>query len=125
MTMESGIEGTLTIITWPAYIGACNAQLGMPPFTIAEPIDDPVYERGQIFWTPVDDERQLIGRGRIILPPGHYTHYVYFQHPRKQEVLTGIAKMPHDVVFTEPRNVLDVDPIINTDLMLNSIESHP
>jgi hypothetical protein len=124
MTMESGIEGTLVIVTWPAYIGACDANLGMPPFTLSEPIDDPVYERGQIFWTPVNDDRQVIGRGRIILPPGRYTHYIYFQHPRKQE-LTGIAKMPYDVIFTQPRNILDVDPIINTDLNLNDINSAP
>lgn len=124
MTLASGIEGKLHMTVWPAYIGACNAQLGMPPFTIVEPIDDPVYQRGQIIWTPVKDERQIIGRGRITLPPGRYTHYLYFQHPCKQE-LSGITKMPHDIVFTERVNILDVDPIINTDLALNNTESSP
>lgn len=122
MSMESGGIGTLVFVTWPAYIGVCNARLGTPPFTLFEPIDDPVYQRGQIMWTSVEDERQIIGRGRIICPPGFYTHYIYFQHPRKQE-LSGIAKMPHDVRFTELVNILDVDPIINTDLQLNVTEA--
>ena len=123
MTANLGGDGKLGLTVWPVYIGVCNADLGMPPFIMAnEPSGDPHYQRGQITWEYRDN--QVVGRARIHCPKGRYTHYVYFQHPTDQ-LVTGIAKMPHDVVFTEAANILDVDPIINDDLALNIPQAPP
>lgn len=113
-------DGVLRMVVWPTYVGVASAGVhdgnGLP--AIVEPISDPVYERGQIVWTPVDDERQVIGRGRITCPPGEYTHFVYFQHPTDAR-LVGFTPMDHPVRFTEGVNVIDADPIINNDLQLS------
>lgn len=108
-------DGTLTVIVWPTYVGVAHGVNG----TAAEPIDHPDYHRGQITWTPVDDARQVIGRGRIHCPPGTYTHFVYYQHPTQMR-LVGSIQMDHPVTFTAPVTVLDVDPIENHDLRLAS-----
>jgi hypothetical protein len=122
MTSHLGGDGTLAMTAWPAYIGVCDARRGMPPFIVVEPIDDPNYERGQITWEYRDG--QIVGKARIHCPPGEYTHYLYFQHP-KEALVTGMVKMPHPVRFTHPTNVLDVDPIINEDLALNVPQAPP
>ena len=103
------------MVVWPVYIGAALAG-STPPFTLAEPHNGG-YERGTIVWTPVPDERQVIGRARILLPPGTYTHFLYFHHPSKPQVC-GVAQMDHPLVCTEPLTILDVDPILNQDLQL-------
>ena len=59
--------------------------------------------------------RQVVGRARIHCPPGTYTHFVYFQHPIPAAAC-GVAKMAHPLVFTDAATVLDVDPIVNSDL---------
>ena len=114
--------GTLGVIVWPVYIGAA-LEGTMPPHSINEPHNSG-YERGQIHWYPVDDERQIVGRATIILPAGTYTHFVYFKHPTLPAAC-GVAKLPHPLVFRAP-TVLDVDPIINSDLALATMGSvHP
>jgi hypothetical protein len=116
----SGV-GKLTAIIWPVYIGA--GMVGTtPPITLNEPIGDPVYERGQIMWTPVSDWRQVIGRARIMCPPGEYNYFLYFMHPKESNIV-GVMKMDHPVRFTDPINSLDVDPIVNSDLELNKVNT--
>lgn len=111
--MDFGNEGVLSVIVWPTYIGVSEGFNGV----ITEPIGHPDYERGQIMWTPVDDERQVIGRARILCPPGTYTHFLYFQHPTARK-LCGFIQMDHPAYFSEKVTVLDVDPIVNHDLRL-------
>ena len=106
-------DGVLTVVVWPTYVGVANGING----TAAEPIGHPNYERGQITWTPVEDERQVIGRARILCPPGTYTHFVYYQHPTQMR-LVGATQMDYPITFTAANNVLDVDPIENHDLQL-------
>jgi hypothetical protein len=108
-------EGVLSFIVWPTYIGVAYGVNG----TAAEPIGHPDYERGQITWTPVPDERQVIGRARILCPPGTYTHFVYYQHPTAMR-LVGVVQMDHPVTFIAAANVMDVDPILNNDLGLTA-----
>lgn len=114
--MESGIAGTLSFVVWPVYVGVCNAELGTPPLFVDEPINDEVYERGQITWAY--ENEKIVGRARVIVPMGFYTHLLYFQHPTKPE-LTGITKMLHPIRMTEIVNVIDVYPIVNDDTALN------
>ena len=116
-------EGTLGAIVWPTYIGvACEGVT--PPFSCDEPHNGG-YQRGQIIWTPVNDDRQVIGRARIMCPPGTYTHFVYFKHPSRPQAC-GVAKMAHPIRCTEPLTALDVDPIINDDLRLSRLGGiHP
>jgi len=109
-----GVDGTLSFVVWPVYIGAA-LEGTTPPFSIDEPINGG-YQRGTILWTPVDDRRQVIGRARILLPAGTYTHFVYFHHPTKRQAC-GVMQMDHPFVCTE-LTVLDVDPIENQDLQL-------
>lgn len=111
------IEGTLSAVVWPIYIGAA-LEGTTPPFSCEEPHNGG-YERGQIIWTPVSDDRQVIGRARIVLPPGTYTHFVYFLHPSRPQAC-GVAKMDHPFTCTEPVTYLDVDPIVNADMALLS-----
>jgi len=111
--VSGGGDGVLTPIVWPTYIGVASGING----TVTEPIGHADYERGQIFWTPVDDARQVIGRSRITCPAGEYNFFVYFQHPTARR-LVGFVEMDHPVRFTAPVNVLDVEPIENHDLQL-------
>lgn len=106
--------GEFTVVVWPTYIGVASGVNG----SVAEPLTHPDYQRGQIAWTPVDDARQVIGRGRIYCPPGTYTHFVYYQHPTQMR-LVGVQQMDHPVVFSQ-LTILDVDPIENHDLRLAS-----
>ena len=109
------IEGYLSVTVWPVYIG-CALEDSTPPHTLAEPHNGG-YERGTIVWTPVPDGRQVIGRARIVLPPGVYTHFLYFHHPSRP-ACCGVAKMDHPLTCTEPVTILDVDPILNSDMAL-------
>lgn len=120
--MTASGEGTLGLIVWPAYIGAVNAELGLPPFALAEPEVGEEYQRGQINWGYRDG--QIVGRARVLLPAGRFTHWVYFQHPTDRAI-TGVKKMPHDLVFKLARNIVDVDPIVNDDLALNVSQAPP
>ena len=110
-----GFEGTFGAVVWPVYIGAALAG-STPPFTINEPHNGG-YERGQITWTAVPDGRQVVGRARILLPPGTYDWFTYHHHPTRPQ-MCGVAKMDFPLVCTEPLTVLDVDPILNNDLQL-------
>lgn len=105
-------EGILSVVVWPTYVGVAEGING----TAAEPVGHPDYQRGQIIWTPVADARQVIGRARILCPPGTYTHFVYYQHPTETR-LVGFIQMDHPTTFTR-QTVLDVDPIVNNDLQL-------
>ena len=107
-------DGVLSAVVWPTYVGVAMEGC-TPPFSINEPINGG-YQRGQIQWTPVPDERQVIGRARIIVPPGTFTHYVYFRHPSKPQAC-GVMKMDHPFRCTEI-TTLDLDPICNGDLAL-------
>ena len=113
--MSGGAQGRLAVTVWPVYIGAA-LEGATPPFTISEPHNGG-YERGQIVWTPVPDARQVIGRARITLPPGTYTHFLYFHTPARPQVC-GVVQMDHPLVCTQPLTYLDVDPIVNNDLRL-------
>ena len=122
MTLSGGGDGKLGFTAWPNHVGVCNAQLGQPPFTVAEPTDHPDYRRGQIEWRYAND--RVVGRGRIHCPRGDYTHFVYFQGPR-DIVVSGIEKMAHTVHFENDGNIIDVDPIYNDDLGLNVPDAPP
>jgi hypothetical protein len=120
-----GGDGTLKMSVWPAYIGLVNADLGTPPFSVAEPSDDSIYKRGQIYWAYRKMEGfpdGIMGQARIIFPPGDYTHFAFFQHPTEQQV-TGLRKLPFPIHATESVNTLDVDPIFNEDLQLNDFQA--
>lgn len=121
MDFGSVADGKLSFTVWPAWIGLCNADLGTPPFTVAEPTDDPSYKRGQIQWRHEDGE--IVGSARVHAPAGIYTHFAFYQHPTERQ-LTGITKMPHALHLTE-FHTLDIDPIKNTDLELNVPEAPP
>jgi hypothetical protein len=114
MSLDGGGVGVFAPVIWPTYIGVAEGING----TAHEPISHPDYERGQICWTPVDDARQVIGRARIVCPPGVYTLFVYYQHPTEMR-LVGFTQMDHPTTFTR-LTVLDVDPIENHDLQLAS-----
>jgi hypothetical protein len=115
--MAGGGYGKLAVTVWPVYIGVALAG-STPPFTLNEPHNGG-YERGQINWVPVPDARQVIGRARIMCPPGTYTHFLYFHHPTRPQTC-GVVQMDHPVTFTAPVTCLDVDPIINNDLQLTA-----
>ena len=85
-------DGKLAVVVWPAYIGAA-LEGATPPFAVNEPHNGG-YQRGQIHWYPVLDDRQVVGRARLTLPPGTYTHFVYFKHPTRPQPC-GVAKMAH------------------------------
>jgi hypothetical protein len=122
--MQSGGNGELAFTVWPAYLGLVNANLGTPPFSVSEPSNDPVYKRGQIYWEyrSVDGlPDRILGRARIIVPAGEYTHFAFFHHPTDMRV-AGLRKLDHPIRYYEEENAVDVDPIYNEDLQLNTME---
>jgi len=109
------------MVVWPVYIGAA-LEGTTPPFSINEPqtLD---YRRGQIDWHPATPEElkngwgEVVGRAKILCTPGTYTHFAYFRHPHKSDAM-GVMQMDHPTTFTE-LTILDVYPIVNTDLQLS------
>jgi hypothetical protein len=104
--------GKLSMVVWPAYIGVA-LEGTTPPFSANEPHDGG-YERGQIHWYPSGLTVQ--GRAKVLCPPGTYTHFVYFKHPVLGPAC-GVSKMDYPITF-RVLTILDVDPIVNTDLSL-------
>lgn len=108
-------EGVLSTVVWPSYVGVALAGV-TPPFSIDEPINSG-YQRGQILWTPVNDDRQVVGRATILVPAGEYTHFVYFRHPSRPQAC-GVARMEHPLRLSAVLTSLVVDPIVNGDMQL-------
>lgn len=112
MTAEVGSDGTLAIVVWPAYVGACQGDPST--HTIWEPkVGD--YRRGQIEWALENDI--IVGRAKILVPQGEYTHLLYFRHPTAMETV-GSVQLPHPIVYMGPDNIIEVYPITNDDLQL-------
>ena len=74
MTLD-GNEGTLSFVVWPTHAGAVNED-GV------EPMGDPDYNRGQIFWE-CNEQGRLVGRAVIHVPggPRQWTHIIYCHTP--------------------------------------------
>jgi hypothetical protein len=70
-----GGDGVLSMVVWPTYAGAVNERG-------EEPMGDPDYERGQIFWA-LNEQGRLVGHCRINVPRGalDWTHIIYTPHP--------------------------------------------
>jgi hypothetical protein len=111
---EVANNGVLRGIVWPVYIG-CALAGTTPPFSIDEPHNGG-YERGVIHWEPTDID-EIVGRARIILAPGTYTHFCFFKHPTSPHAC-GVAPMDFPITARE-LVMLDVYPIRNADLALS------
>lgn len=111
-------EGVLTVAVWPAYIGLATAQHathlnGSAQVTLAEPIDDFNYDRGQIRWETKRDG-EILGHGRVFIPAGEYSHYIFAMHPKQG--MCGVTPLEHPIRFDSP-GFVDVSPIRNQEIM--------
>jgi hypothetical protein len=117
--LVGGGFGTLKGVVWPVYIGAA-LEGPLPPHSCDEPHNGG-YQRGTITWEPVPDSRQLVGRARILLPAGFYTHFVFFTHPSKPQAC-GVTKMAHPMDLRNPLTYVDIYPIENNSLHLSTMK---
>lgn len=115
MTMGSVGEGTLGVLVWPSYVGACYGEPTTGVLSVFEPSQNPRYKRGQINWGMEGD--QIVGRAFIHVPKGEYTHLLYFTHPELAEVV-GSVQLPHPIIYHGDDNIIEVYPITNADLQL-------
>lgn len=83
MTDKGAGDGTLSFVVWPTHAGAVN-EYG------EEPIGDPDYERGQIFWG-LNEQGRLVGHVEISVPRGtkDWTHIIYTHHPTTPGFITA------------------------------------
>lgn len=95
-------HGRLSVAVWPVYLGLAEAQ---GEKMIREPTEHRDYERGQIDWF---DLINGIGRARVWVPKGIYTHVIFCMGPRENVV--GVNQMEHPKVF-DRAGCIDVDPI--------------
>ena len=104
--------GVLNVSVWPTYLGLSSDDPGPGPKPLHEPLGESGYERGQIEWrTEVD---QILGRARVYVPKGVYTHLVFCHGPIDMQV--GSNKLEQPIVFDTP-GWIDVDPIQNQDYL--------
>lgn len=103
---NQGARVALSAVVLPSHLGA---SAGWDVWKFFEPVDDANYERAQILWENTPDG--TIGRARIGLPKGVFTHLLYFQ----QNNFRRATKLPQPVVFDRP-GWLDVD-VKATDFM--------
>jgi hypothetical protein len=99
--------GVLTVDVWPTYMGLGYSTDGVQ---LVEQIGTPGYERGPITWETKDGE--ILGRARVVLPKGTYTHLLFCHGPCDR--LAGVEQLEHPVVF-DRAGFFDVDPIHNRD----------
>lgn len=98
-------HGRLAIAVWPVYLGLAEAT---SESILREPTEHLDYERGRIDWF---DTANGLGRARVYLPKGQYTHFVFCTGPRENVI--GVEQMAHPLLF-DRSGYVDVDPIRNT-----------
>jgi len=83
MTFGGGGDGTLSFVVWPTHAGAVNDHG-------EEPMGDPDYSRGQIYWS-TNEQGRLVGHCRIRVPKGSkdWTHVIYTHNPTKPGFITA------------------------------------
>ena len=59
---------------------------------------------------------ELLGRGRINIPKGVYTHVIYTHGRYESANVIAIKQLEHPIVH-ETSGCADIDPIRNTDLL--------
>lgn len=99
-------EGILRVDVWPVYVGMGESTDGI---TLLEYAGHPDYQRGMITWEP-DPGGDLIGRARILLPAGLYTHILFCHGP--VEMVIGVEQLEHPLVF-KTAGIFDLNPIHN------------
>jgi hypothetical protein len=95
-------HGRLSVTVWPVYLGLAKAQSAQ---MIREPTEHRDYERGQIDWF---DLVKGVGRARVWIPKGIYTHIIFCMGPRENVI--GVNQMEHPQIF-DRSGAVDVDPI--------------
>lgn len=96
-------RGVLTLAVWPSFAGLARVPDG-------EPIDNPYYERGQIFWTP-QPLGDPIGKALVKVIPGVYSHALFFAGPGPEHQQMRHKQFAHPLVVRET-GVVDLNPIL-------------
>jgi hypothetical protein len=104
-----GGELILSAEVWPTHVGFTTIPPGPGPQPQGEPVDSPEYTRGQIAWTVMPND-EIVGRTRVFVPAGTYTHMVYLHGPGSLPMMCGARVLPHPVSFAES-GFIDIDPI--------------
>ena len=99
-------DGVLSAVIWPNYVGACTDRG-------EEPISHPDYGRGMIRWD-VMPNGELVGRAKVLVPPGMWTHILYCPHPSSPQV-TAAQKLAHPCVLTSAGEIA-LDCITESDI---------
>lgn len=96
--------GVLSMLIWPTHIGVAT--------DFGEPGTSNYYDRGTISWHPDHDpehQGKLIGRARIHIPAGTYTHFIFYHAPIGGRH-SSLLQMEHPYVAATD-GVMDVWPI--------------
>lgn len=113
-TPMGGSDGILSVQVWPSYVGACYGHPLLSVYSEPNSVD---YQRGQIFWGPAGDDLpglrgQTVGRGKIAVPAGEYTHLAYFYGPEGPCQAGQGFQLPHPQRFPTA-GIFEVYPIVN------------
>jgi hypothetical protein len=120
MSLVAAGDGTLNVVVWPAYVGACQEDPGPGSVPYGEP-QGTEYQRGQIQWAMENGD--IVGRAFIHTGAGHYTHLAYFRGP-EGPCMCGEMQLPHPILFRRA-GVIEVYPITNSDLRLVKAQGRP
>lgn len=120
MSMTTSGSGILSVVIWPAYVGACQEDPGASPIPYGEP-EGTQYRRGQIQWGMADGD--IVGRAYIHAEAGVYTHLAYFRGP-EGPCMCGKVQLPHPIRFLRA-GVIEVYPITNAELELSKVHGCP
>jgi hypothetical protein len=114
--MTGAVRATLGAIVWPVYLGMSTGHPGVVEGAVPlhEPFDDIDYERGQITWVRQPDG-EILGRARVCIPKGVWTHYV-FCSGFQPAALLGARALEQPLVF-DRAGFVDVDPIYNREVL--------
>lgn len=104
--MSGGGDGTLGFIVWPTHCGAVNDRG-------EEPMGDPDYGRGQINWA-LNEQGRLVGRTRVNVPAGDWTHLIYTHNPTQPGYITA-QKLAHPLRMSA-KGTIDLMDITDDDV---------
>lgn len=97
------LRPSVSLTVWPTYIGVIGRGADG---TLGEPRN---YDRAQITWTAGD---LVVGRARITVPAGEWTHFVYFRGPADHEPVGQPVPVGEFPIRLPNGGVIDADPII-------------
>lgn len=115
MKVETSSEITFTPVVWPTYAGALMSNG-------EEPMSNPNYTRGQLFWEVKNDV--IVGHCRILIPKGEWEYIIYCHHPSEPKFVAS-QRLAHPLRIEDPDGGwIDLDNITEKDVLPEELRSY-